>query len=1090
MTPCRVADTRNSPGPYGGPSIAGNTTRAFNIPGGACNVPSTAQAYSLNVGVVPTGMLGFLAVWPTGQPQPGTSTLNSDGRVKSNAVIVAAGTGGSVSVYASNTTDVFLDIDGYFVPTTGSGWLAFYLPVTPCRIVDTRGAPGPLGGPSPGAGLTRMFPIQSTCGMPASAQAYSLNFTVVPPGALWYIDAWPDGQPMPEASVLNAPTGTVVANAAIVPAGVNGSIDVYASNATDLIIDVDGYFAPMGAGGLSLYTVTPCRALDTGSSVQYTYPVNVSASPCAIPTAAQADVLNATVAPPGALNYLALWEYGQAQPLTSTLNAADGAVTSNMAIVQAFSGWIDAYASNPTRLILDASGYFAAPGPAPAPLTITSSATLAPADLGAPYSVTLSASGGVPPYRWSLPSGSVLPSGLGLSSSGNITGNPGSPGTFQFTVQVSDTAGASVQQQLGLTVLLPTLSINGGSSSYEVGPWTTVSLAFSLYDQANGANDIGWAQFYLADSSGNGHCYGDWGRPNGLDLYDGNTGTTLGFGINQSDSFCTVSLASITNSSSDPTEVTVVLNFSFNPGPGGAYTVLTQVNYDSWYAGPWEDVGTLIIEPATEPATSPTVYQPPAQSAPPITPPAPVSASVSMCGDISNTWTLPGTIESMTLNQSGSSVSGSGVGTSTYFECVDGVCTVIGGCPAGVNYSVSGNTTTQGSFSLTALSSSTDNCGVVGATDQETFSATLTSCSTLSMTAASTTVPTSSQMRPQLAQAATTWTATSSPPGITLTVDLMAGKLKTQLTGPKTDGLTVSVYNSQGNQMLSVPHNSAQGGNSFSDSFRTLLQVGQYGSVTAMWGATGSVTVPVTFYMLGLTHVTQYNTPYHSSCPSNPQPAMLIWAIDSQNNCYYEDISLGSAFMSSVTINGTGVWNTSVANTVLKAYYAGGYKICPLYPLDVYSGGPPYFPYGQTFFEVDTGGHEITTITGANNQPGASSISKVLSDATGTGSQLNNSNPPPGSLATDPNATPPNGTTYLYGDAVLLVDRSDTNDPRGLRSVQDLCAACTGQAVETGVSSLAHIDLYNGTSQSCNAHSVGDYVGSNGVGQWYAIRLR
>jgi hypothetical protein len=57
---------------------------------------------------------------------------------------------------------------------------------------------------------------------------------------------------------LNALTGTVTANAAIVPAGTAGSVDVFASNPTDLVIDVNGYFAPMATGGLSLYGVAPC----------------------------------------------------------------------------------------------------------------------------------------------------------------------------------------------------------------------------------------------------------------------------------------------------------------------------------------------------------------------------------------------------------------------------------------------------------------------------------------------------------------------------------------------------------------------------------------------------------------------------------------------------------------------------------------------------------------------------------------------------------------------------------------------------------------------------------------------------------------
>ncbi len=147
MTPCRVADTRNATGPFGGPSITGETSRSFVIPSSACAVPSTAAAYSLNVTVVPHAGLGYLTVWPTGVAQPVVSTLNSDGRVKANAAIVPAGTSGAISVYATDTTDLVLDINGYFVPATSTSALAFY-PLTPCRVADTRNATGSLGGPS------------------------------------------------------------------------------------------------------------------------------------------------------------------------------------------------------------------------------------------------------------------------------------------------------------------------------------------------------------------------------------------------------------------------------------------------------------------------------------------------------------------------------------------------------------------------------------------------------------------------------------------------------------------------------------------------------------------------------------------------------------------------------------------------------------------------------------------------------------------------------------------------------------------------------------------------------------------------------
>jgi uncharacterized repeat protein (TIGR03803 family) len=364
-TPCRLIDTRLTGGP-----IQGGTSRSFPIPQeGGCNIPTTAAAYSLNVSAVPQGSLAYLTIWPTGESRPVVATLNSlDGRIKADAAIVPAGTSGAVSVYVTNTSNVVLDINGYFAPVSGST-LAFY-PLTPCRIADTRKTnfPQGLGAPFLPGQQERDFPIlnATSCNIPASAAAYSLNFSVVPHGGLGYMTVWPTGQPRPLVSTLNDVPGTIIANAAIVPAGTSGKVSVYPSNDTDVIIDINGYFAPAGPGGLSLYPAAPCRVIDTrhvgnGQPFSGTLspPVDVVHSPCEPPVTAQAYVFNATVVPTGALGYLTLWPDGQPKPLVSTLNALDGSITNNMAIVPSTNGKVDAFASGITQLILDISSYFA-----------------------------------------------------------------------------------------------------------------------------------------------------------------------------------------------------------------------------------------------------------------------------------------------------------------------------------------------------------------------------------------------------------------------------------------------------------------------------------------------------------------------------------------------------------------------------------------------------------------------------------------------------------------------------------------------------------------------------------------------------------
>ena len=159
----------------------------------------------------------------------------------------------------------------------------------------------------------------------------------------------------------------------------------------------------------------------------------------------------------------------------------------------------------------------------------------------------------------------------------------------------------------------PILTFNGPTGPNSTSSLSTVKIPFWFrhVDEQNGADDVHWAQFYLADSNGGVHCYGNWGRPNGLTLYSGSVGTTNGFGIYQADSMCSVSLESITNSKlvlSDTTDqvATVVLNFVVNPGFTGTYSVMSQVNYLTSAEANFTNVGSVTINaPSTSvaPAT-------------------------------------------------------------------------------------------------------------------------------------------------------------------------------------------------------------------------------------------------------------------------------------------------------------------------------------------------------------------------------------------------------------------------------------------------------------------------------------------------------
>jgi hypothetical protein len=118
VTPCRVADTRNPNGPYGGPALAGGATRTFTV-GGQCQIPLTAKAISINVTVTGPTSIGFLTLFPGGTAAPLASTINfRAGQTRANNAIVALGAGGTMSVVdgqaSGNTTHFILDVNGYF----------------------------------------------------------------------------------------------------------------------------------------------------------------------------------------------------------------------------------------------------------------------------------------------------------------------------------------------------------------------------------------------------------------------------------------------------------------------------------------------------------------------------------------------------------------------------------------------------------------------------------------------------------------------------------------------------------------------------------------------------------------------------------------------------------------------------------------------------------------------------------------------------------------------------------------------------------------------------------------------------------------
>ena len=112
---------------------------------------------------------------------------------------------------------------------------------------------------------------------------------------------------------------------------------------------------------------------------------------------------------------------------------------------------------------------YPAAGAGPGPLTIITQTALQFGLIDHAYSQSLVASGGTPPYRWSLGEGAgSLPPGLAFNPAGLVGGTPTTEGTYPFAVQVTDAVGATSRKDFAITVTRVSANLNASFGSQEV----------------------------------------------------------------------------------------------------------------------------------------------------------------------------------------------------------------------------------------------------------------------------------------------------------------------------------------------------------------------------------------------------------------------------------------------------------------------------------------------------------------------------------------------------------------------------------------------------------------------------------------------
>ncbi len=222
--PTRVMDTRSGFG--GSTRLRAGDKVGLDVSG----LPAGTTAVALNVTSDGASGPGFATVFPCASGLPRTSTVNFvAGDTRPNNTIV--GVAGGVCIYAMTSTDIIVDLVGYFGPNGLS-----YLPTSPTRLLDTRDTVGYL---SPEAAVSYRPAVASLGSY--SAVAAAVNVTAVDHVAPGYVTTYGCG-PRGTTSTVNAVVGQINANGALVPLRDGLDSCLFTQSGGNLVVDLSGWW--------------------------------------------------------------------------------------------------------------------------------------------------------------------------------------------------------------------------------------------------------------------------------------------------------------------------------------------------------------------------------------------------------------------------------------------------------------------------------------------------------------------------------------------------------------------------------------------------------------------------------------------------------------------------------------------------------------------------------------------------------------------------------------------------------------------------------------------------------------------------------
>lgn len=336
-------------------------------------VPPTVTGLSPDRGPESGGTV--VTVSGTGFTSPDVTGVSFDGVPGTGLVVVSdtelritapAHAPGSVNVVVTSPAGAaapvsYLYTDVVDGPVEGEPPLdaSRFVPVTPCRLLDTREGAG-----KPAADSIRTLEVAGLCNVPDDAISATMTLTVTESEGRGYVTAWPSGD-RPTVSNLNYGPNENRANSTVVRLGDDGTLRLYTLAATHLVVDVTGYWIRSSGGTTSGRFVAdqPERLLDTrlaGQTPFGPFEVRTLGLPDGVPSDATALAINVTMDQSLGANWFAAFPANLTErPIVSAVNSdGEGQVRAGSLIVPASPEGIKLVSKLGGHLVVDYLGYF------------------------------------------------------------------------------------------------------------------------------------------------------------------------------------------------------------------------------------------------------------------------------------------------------------------------------------------------------------------------------------------------------------------------------------------------------------------------------------------------------------------------------------------------------------------------------------------------------------------------------------------------------------------------------------------------------------------------------------------------------------